>query len=86
MKLLKFEASWCQPCKQLGETLKTMNLPWPVEAIDIDEEENRNEVVNRGVRSVPTLILLDNNNKVIRRITGNGMTRSQLLEAFGLKE
>lgn len=85
MKLLKFEASWCQPCKQLSETLSSMDMPWPVEVIDIDLEENREQVINRGVRSVPTLILLDNNNKVVRRITGNNMTRSQLLDAFDLK-
>ena len=60
-------------------------MPWPVEVIDIDLEENREQVINRGVRSVPTLILLDNNNKVVRRITGNNMTRSQLLDAFDLK-
>lgn len=57
LKLLKFEAEWCGPCKQQSELLRDFDTV-PVENIDIDENLDRaNEY---AVRSVPTLVLLQN--------------------------
>ena len=38
MKILKFSAEWCTPCKMLQKTLDEMVLPYPVENIDIDKK------------------------------------------------
>jgi thioredoxin 1 len=56
-KILRFTASWCQPCKGLAMNLASAELPLPIEVIDIDE----NEDVARefGIRSVPTLVMMD---------------------------
>ena len=35
-KILKFSASWCQPCKMLAKNLETAQLTVPVEEVDID--------------------------------------------------
>lgn len=82
MNLLKFEASWCQPCKQLTQTLASMELPWPVSAIDIDQ--NRDAAIEYGIRGVPTLILLDEENNQVKRVTG-ALTQAQIKKEFGLE-
>ena len=38
MKILKFSADWCGPCKMLQKTLDDMVLPYPVESVDIDKQ------------------------------------------------
>ena len=81
MKLLKFEASWCAPCKQLSEVMKNVEIPFPVSVIDIDE--NREAAMSYGIRSVPTLILVDENENQIKRVSGS-MNQSQLTEFIGI--
>lgn len=69
MKLLKFEASWCEPCKSLSKTMETIQFPYPVEVIDVDQ--NSAAAIEYGIRGVPHLILLDENNNIIKRVGGN---------------
>jgi len=65
-RILRFTASWCQPCKTLAENLERAQLKMPVEVIDIDVHE---EIANEyGIRSVPCLIMLDGNIEVKRLI------------------
>lgn len=77
MKLLKFEASWCAPCKSLSKTMETILFPYPVEVIDIDQ--NSDAAMEYGIRSVPHLILLDENNNIIKRVGGN-VSKETLIE------
>ena len=81
MKLLKFEASWCGPCKQLSEVMKGIDMPWPVAVIDIDKDRDTNIIY--GVRGVPTLILMDENDNIVTRTTG-AMTAETFKEKFGV--
>lgn len=83
MRVLKFSASWCQPCKQLSKTLEGMDFPYEVSEIDVDQ--NRDAAIEYGVRNVPTMILIDENNNQLKRVSG-AMTQSQLLEAFKLEQ
>ena len=69
MKLLKFEASWCEPCKSLSKTMETIEFPYPVEVIDVDQ--NSAAAIEYGIRGVPHLILLDENNNIVKRVGGN---------------
>jgi thioredoxin 1 len=59
MKLLRFTASWCQPCKALAKNLEKANLDIPIEVYDIDENEEL--AMKHSIRSVPTLILINDN-------------------------
>jgi len=55
--LLKYSASWCQPCKQLTKALDSLNLPdGLLQEIDIDALGLK-EVKLRGIASVPTMVL-----------------------------
>jgi thioredoxin 1 len=61
MKLLRFTASWCQPCKALAKNLEKANLNIPIEVIDIDENDQK--AIEYSIRSVPTLVLIDDGNE-----------------------
>ena len=73
-KVLKFSASWCQPCKMLSKTLEDVKTNVIIEEIDIDEQTEL--AVEYGIRGVPTLVMVDENIEV-KRIVGN-LTKSQL--------
>lgn len=75
-KVLKFSASWCQPCKMLSKTIESMTIETPIEEIDIDE--NQGLAVDYMVRGVPTLVMLDNG-KEVKRISG-ALSTKQLEE------
>lgn len=55
MKILRFTASWCQPCKALAKNLEEAKLDIPIEVVDIDVFED--VAIDHAIRSVPTLIL-----------------------------
>ena len=70
MKILKFYASWCTPCKALTQYLEASKdiIPCPVENIDIDADMET--AVHYGVRGVPTMIMVDENNNQVKRLVG----------------
>lgn len=78
MKLLKFQASWCGPCKMLSKTIESIKteLTVPIEEIDIDEQS---DIASQyGIRSVPTLVLLDGDIEISRKI--GALNATQLKE------
>ena len=66
-KVLRFTASWCQPCKAMAKVLEDIDTNLPIEVIDIDEQSEL--AVDYGIRSVPTLVMVDENIEV-RRMVG----------------
>ena len=75
-RILRFTASWCGPCQGLAINLETASLDLPIEVIDIDIH---NDIAQEyGIRSVPTLIMLDENTE-IKRLIGS-KTVNQLQE------
>ena len=64
MKVLRFTASWCGPCKMLAKTLEDVDTQIPIETIDIDE--NQQLAMDYGIRGVPTLVMLDGDIEVKR--------------------
>lgn len=81
MKLLKFYATWCGPCKGLTMTLNGMdNLPVALEEIDIDQ--NMDMARKYNVRSVPTLVLVNEDGTEVNRGVGM-LSEQQILELVG---
>lgn len=70
MKVLRFTASWCGPCKMLAKTLEDIDTQVPIEVIDIDE--NQDLAMQYGIRGVPTLVMLDSDIEV-KRLVGMKM-------------
>lgn len=78
-KLLKFEADWCGPCQTqepIVEEFEEDNPEVEVEAIDVDEHQERANEYH--VRGLPTLVLLEDE-EVSSRWTG--VTQKEDLES-----
>ena len=73
-RVIRFTASWCGPCKGLATTLSGIETSLPIEVVDIDE---KSDIAREfGIRSVPTLVMLDENTE-IKRVTG-ALPKAQL--------
>ena len=78
-KILRFTASWCQPCKMLAKNLETANIELPIEVIDIDEDQEK--AIEYQVRSVPTLVMVENDTEVKRNV---GVISTKQLEEWAI--
>ncbi len=67
-KILYFTASWCGPCKALAPRMESLSSQINYEKIDVDQ--NSNLSAKYGVRSVPCLILVDENGQELNRMVG----------------
>ena len=68
MKILRFTASWCEPCKALSKTIDRIDTEVPIQVIDIDDETELAQ--HFGIRSVPTLVKIDQDKKEVERLVG----------------
>lgn len=67
MKILKFSANWCAPCKVLANQLKDYD-DHVIENYDFDK--NPNEFMEYGVKKLPTLIIVSEDNQELDRSIG----------------
>lgn len=76
-KIIKFEKDNCKPCEMVSEYLYSKNVEFEA----INAYDNPMKASKMKVRSVPTLMLLDNEGNEIRRIVGyNPQEIDQLIE------
>jgi thioredoxin 1 len=55
--VVDYKANWCQPCKILTPKLEAIEKDYPnVNFVAIDIDKCRNEVMELGIRSIPTVI------------------------------
>jgi thioredoxin 1 len=67
-KVIRFTASWCQPCKAMASILEEINTNIPIEVIDIDAQQD--VAIEYGIRGVPTLVKVDENGNIAGRMVG----------------
>lgn len=67
-KLLYFSAVWCGPCVMLSpilmDTCSSNNIP--IEKIDVDQDTEN--TTKYRIRSIPTLIVIENDQEIKRHI------------------
>ena len=68
MKLLKVYSKTCGPCKVLERNLKQSGIEYI--NIDVDSEEGEKISDKYEFTMVPTLLLLDDNDNLIKKNTG----------------
>ena len=68
MKVLKFYADWCGPCKMLTKVLEGVQINTPIEEVNIDD--NNEMAAKFGIRGVPTCVLVDDTGKEVSRRVG----------------
>lgn len=78
VKLYKFYADWCMPCKQQIRILE--QEPLSVELISVNVEEQEELASKFGVRNLPTLILADEEDNVIT--SWHGITSPKTINDF----
>ena len=57
-QILYFTASWCQPCRMLSPIMESIKGQVNFSKLDVDVEQDL--AVKYKVRSVPTLVLIEN--------------------------
>lgn len=81
-KVIKLSASWCFPCKMYAKTFEEVSQNEEFKDItfeEIDIEENEDVTEKYLVRSVPTTVVLDENDRVIHKASGI-LTKNNLEE------
>ena len=79
MKILKFYASWCGPCKSLSAVIESIKDELPYEIEEIDSDENMDMARKYNIRSLPTMVIVDGDIEIKRQI---GMMNAQQLKDF----
>lgn len=75
MKIIKYGADWCGPCRAAKQLL----IDSGVEFIEIDVDENPDALVQRGINEIPFFEVLDSNNDIVKTISG-GLSKEKIQE------
>ncbi len=67
LKLIKFGASWCGPCRAMVPILEELQDKIDINEVDIDEVDPI-VLTNYKIRNIPVLILLKDNKEVWRHV------------------
>jgi len=79
MKYLYFSAPWCGPCRMFGPIMEEVSKEIPVQKVNVDDENDL--AMQYGVRSVPTIVLVNESGKELSRHVGV-QQKSMVLENY----
>lgn len=70
MKIIKFYADWCGPCKMITPSIHKLAKKYDAELIelDVDDKENSTMALNYKVRALPTVVFIWESDEI--QITG----------------
>lgn len=73
-KVIDVYATWCVPCKQLAPIFEELSKNEDFKNVSFSKVDVDNDdellVEKYGIRSVPTMLLIDENDNVIKKIIG----------------
>lgn len=78
MHVVKVYAEWCGPCKVLDKMLQESNIEY--KSVDIDSPEGVDLSLTHKIRGVPALLILDDNNNLIRKKVGLFLSNEDLIK------
>lgn len=84
--VLDFWAEWCRPCKAMAPIVDAVEATGKVLIDRIDVESDRSAAaVIYDVTSIPTYVLIDDDDNEIRRVSG-AMSRKAFMKFCGIEE
>ncbi len=75
-KLIEFKAAWCGPCKMIAPFLKEYEGKYNIEIKDVDEESDI--AISHNIRTVPTVLIFDNDVEIARFIGAKEINKTNL--------
>jgi thioredoxin 1 len=79
MKVLKFFANWCTPCKKLSFNIHRIKNEITYSVEEINVETNKELALKFNITALPTMILMDEEKEVGRIL---GVPQEQELRSF----
>ena len=76
-KIVDAKARWCGPCRVFANTFKKVSemekyKDIEFKSVDIENDDEGETIVEKyNIRSVPTILLLDENDNIIYKLSGN---------------
>ncbi|GAA2935339.1 thioredoxin family protein [Streptomyces enissocaesilis] len=81
--LVQFSSAFCQPCRATRGTLaEVAGMVEGVAHVEIDAEARLDLVRALGIRSTPTVLVLDRDGRIVRRASGQPR-RADVIAALG---
>lgn len=74
-KITRYWAEWCKPCQAFAHTFEEASNDEKYKDIEFKslniESEGFDDSVKFAIRSIPTTIIFDEDEKVLRKVVGN---------------
>ena len=83
LKVLKFTASWCKVCPSVSATFDAIKDDIKIDVVDVDVDSNYKIAQDMRVKSLPAIVLVDDNGAEIKRHFGS-ISSKELLTFLGL--
>lgn len=71
-RVIDFHAEWCGPCKQQEPILEDLEEEYgdTIDFDDVDVDEEQDVASQYGVRSIPTIVIEDDDGNPVERFVG----------------
>jgi len=70
-EILQFSSEGCGPCKQLSPKMEKLQSEGKIKYKKVDVDVDLDLVTKYGIRTIPTLILINSSGEVLNRMSGN---------------